>query len=58
MTEVKAVTGFTDKKEGVFRKKGDTFSCSDDRAKELADLQIVKIVSKSKAPSKKKATKK
>lgn len=54
MTEVKVISGFTDKEEGVFRIVGDTFSCSDARAKVLADLEVVVITD---APAKKPAKK-
>lgn len=56
MTEVIVISGFTDKNEGVFRKVGDTFSCDDVRAKELAELKVVKITAEE-APAAKPAKK-
>lgn len=35
------IISFNDLKEGVFRKAGDTFTCDDQRAKELEALGLV-----------------
>ena len=57
MAKVRAVQGFTDKKEGVFRSVGDTFSCDKNRVKELIELDLVKEV-EADAPAEEKPKKK
>lgn len=49
MTEVKALTSFTDKETGAFHEVGSSFSCEDKRAKELADKKAVVILKEAKA---------
>lgn len=44
MAKVKATQGFTDKEKGVFRAAGDTFSCTEARARFLMELGLVKVV--------------
>lgn len=55
MFEVRTLTAFTDKETGVFHKMGDTFSCSEERAKELSEKKVVVITD---APVKKTTRKK
>jgi len=52
MTEVKVISPFTDLVEGVFRTKGDTFSCEDERANTLSGLKFVEIVAVPEPPKK------
>lgn len=47
---------FTDKKEGVLRRPGDSFSCSDERAEELEGLGLVTLEPKPKKTTTKKKT--
>lgn len=59
---VKALTAFTDKETGIFRKLGDSFSCSAERAKELTEKKAAEIIEDDapveKKPAKKPVTKK
>lgn len=60
MVKVKCIlqTGFNDNQSGTFRKLGDEFEVTEDRAKYLEKAKAVEILEVIKEPVEKKSTKK